>query len=159
MAGPPAPVGRHRRPPRRRLRQADHATIYVYTAASVTPLCQYAVGGWLGATVASAAWLGALVGVAMKVRRFDRAGRAGGWLYVALGWLAVPTLPRVLAHLDTSLLVLLAAVGLLYTGGAAVLFSRRPDPRPEVFGYHEVWHAAVVAASACYFVVVWRLVG
>ncbi|WP_262322391.1 hypothetical protein [Acidiferrimicrobium sp. IK] len=40
-----------------------------------------------------------------------------------------------------------------------MLFTRRPDPLPLVFGYHEVWHAAVVAAGVCYFVLVWGLAG
>jgi hemolysin III len=47
-------------------------------------------------------------------------------------------------------------MGFLYTAGAGVLATRWPDPNPEVFGYHEVWHTMVVA-SACYFVLVWSL--
>jgi hemolysin III len=37
------------------------------------------------------------------------------------------------------------------------LATRRPDPAPAAFGYHEIWHACVIAASACYYVLVWRL--
>lgn len=40
-----------------------------------------------------------------------------------------------------------------------MLFTRRPDPIPHLFGYHEVWHAAVVLACICYFAVVWGLPG
>ncbi len=49
---------------------------------------------------------------------------------------------------------LLAIGGLLYTLGAVVLARRWPDPFPDVFGYHEVWHAMTVAAGACHFAVV-----
>ena len=45
-------------------------------------------------------------------------------------------------------LALLATGGLLYTVGAVVLASRPADPRPATFGYHEIWHAFVVGASA-----------
>lgn len=143
---------------RRRLRQADHSMIYVFTAASITPFCRYAVGGRGGAAVAALAWAGAAAGVAAKVVGFDRAQAPGAVLYVVLGWLAVITFPVALRRLDAAELALMAWVAGCYTLGAAVLFTRRPDPRPEVFGYHEVWHAAVVAASACYFCVVWQLV-
>jgi hemolysin III len=46
---------------------------------------------------------------------------------------------------------LLATGGLLYTAGAVVYARRRPDPAPRVFGYHEVFHALVIAAAAVHF--------
>ncbi len=143
---------------RRRMRQADHATIYFFTAASVTVFCRYAVGGGLGVAVAAAAWAGASIGVTMKVAAFDRSAGTGAALYLLLGWLAAVTLPRAVPHLAWSQMALLGAVAAFYSAGVVVLFTRHPDPAPATFGYHEVWHAAVVAASACYFAVVWGLV-
>ena len=46
----------------------------------------------------------------------------------------------------------------MYTLGAVVLFRRRPDPSPRVFGYHEIWHSFVVAACACHYVAITLLV-
>ena len=51
-------------------------------------------------------------------------------------------------------IVLVAASGVLYTVGAVVYTRRRPDPRPQVFGYHELFHVLTVAAVACEYVVV-----
>jgi hemolysin III len=48
--------------------------------------------------------------------------------------------------------VLVAAGGILYTLGALVYARGRPDPAPTVFGYHEVFHALVIAAAAVQFV-------
>jgi hemolysin III len=48
-------------------------------------------------------------------------------------------------------LALLAAGGVLYTAGAVVYAVRRPDPWPRVFGFHELFHAFVVAAAAAHF--------
>jgi len=42
----------------------------------------------------------------------------------------------------------------LYTVGAIIFAIRRPDPAPAVFGYHEVWHAFMVAAAGCHFAMV-----
>jgi hemolysin III len=47
--------------------------------------------------------------------------------------------------------------GLFYTVGVVVLIRQRPDPVPQVFGYHEVWHAFTVAAGACHFAFIWLL--
>jgi hemolysin III len=39
-----------------------------------------------------------------------------------------------------------------------VLALKWPDPSPRVFGYHEVWHVMVVAASLCHAVVIYSVV-
>jgi hemolysin III len=49
---------------------------------------------------------------------------------------------------------LLIAGGALYTLGAIVFAKRQPDPNPAVFGYHEVWHAFIVAAAACHWAMI-----
>ena len=51
-------------------------------------------------------------------------------------------------------LVVLVVGGLLYTGGGIVLGLRRPDPWPDVFGYHEIWHACVAVAATLHYLVV-----
>jgi hemolysin III len=47
--------------------------------------------------------------------------------------------------------VLLGVGGILYTAGAVVYARRRPDPVPAIFGYHELFHALVVAAALCQY--------
>ncbi len=142
---------------RSRLRRADHALIYAYIAACYTPFCLVGLPDRLGLTLLAVVWAGAAVGMAVKLVGFERTRVLSGVLYIVVGWAGVFTLPRTVHHLDALELGLTVATGLLYTAGACVLCFRRPDPRPDTFGYHEVWHAAVVVASACYFVVVWTL--
>ena len=43
---------------------------------------------------------------------------------------------------------MIALGGLLYTAGAIVYATKKPDPSPEVFGYHEIFHLFVIAAAA-----------
>ena len=50
--------------------------------------------------------------------------------------------------------VLVAAGGLLYTAGAVVYALGRPNPMPAVFGYHEIFHALVIAAAALQYAVI-----
>ena len=50
--------------------------------------------------------------------------------------------------------LLMLAGGLLYTAGALSYHRRRPDPIPSVFGYHEVFHALVIAAAALHYAVI-----
>jgi hemolysin III len=50
--------------------------------------------------------------------------------------------------------LLIVAGGLVYSAGAAIYALRRPDPVPAVFGYHEVFHALVIAAAALQYAVI-----
>lgn len=143
---------------RRVMKRLDHSMIFVFIAASYTPVALLALRPAGGTGLVIAAWAGAALGVMMTVLRLERWHRIGFALYLVLGWLAVVALPRLVTALSGLELALLVAGGLLYTVGAVILATRRPDPRPEVFGYHEVWHTLVVAASSCHFVLVMQLV-
>jgi hemolysin III len=89
---------------------------------------------------------------------WPRAPRAvSSALYVAVGWVVVAYFPEVRAALDRTSLLLVLAGGTCYTIGAVVYATRRPDPAPAVFGYHEVFHALVIIACGCHFAAIARV--
>ena len=67
-------------------------------------------------------------------------------------------MPALFDGLTTTELSLLFAGGLLYTVGIPVLVREKPDPWPNTFGYHEIWHTFTVAAAACHFATITLLV-
>ena len=75
-------------------------------------------------------------------------------VYLSTGWVAIVTLPQLWEEIGPVGVGLLALGGALYTGGAIVYARRRPDPRPEVFGYHEIFHVLVIAAAAVQYAAV-----
>jgi hemolysin III len=79
-------------------------------------------------------------------------------VYIVVGWAAVLALPPLYRALGVPSFSLVVLGGVLYTAGAVVFARRRPDPRPEVFGYHEVFHSFVVAAALCHVIAVAILV-
>lgn len=139
---------------RRWMRRLDHAMIFVLIAGTYTPVALLAIGGTVATTLLWIVWGGALAGVVLKLAWID----APRWLvvavYVALGWVSVTVLGRLPAAIGWLGVLGLAAGGVLYTVGAVVYASRRPDPVPTVFGYHEVFHALVIAAVALHYAVV-----
>ena len=62
--------------------------------------------------------------------------------------------PQLLARTGVLASLLVLAGGLCYTLGAVVYAVRKPDPFPAVFGYHELFHALVIAAVAFQYVTV-----
>jgi hemolysin III len=139
---------------RARMRRLDHSMIFVFIAASYTPTAVIAIGGGAGAVVLAVVWGGALAGVVLKLAWITAPKWLSALLYVALGWVAVATLPDLWSRLGAVAVAGLAAGGLLYTAGAIVYARGRPDPWPRVFGYHEVFHALVIAAAAIHFAVI-----
>jgi len=139
--------------PRLWLRRLDHSAIFVLIAGTYTPFCLL-IGGRRGLALLTIAWGGALVGV-LRAMIWPRAPRAiAVALYLILGWVIVPVLPMLYGLIGVGAVVLLGGGGLLYTVGAFIYATRRPDPFPRVFGYHEVFHALVIAAAACHYAVV-----
>jgi hemolysin III len=143
---------------RARLRRADHSAIYLLIAGTYTPLCVMALDRGDAARLLARVWGGAAAGVAAAAAP----GPAPKWLmaalYVALGWAALPYASQMRGALGPAGAALVLAGGLVYTGGALVYAARRPDPWPRTFGYHEIFHAMVVAAALLHFAAVWLVV-
>jgi hemolysin III len=134
------------------MRRLDHSAIFLLIAGTFTPLCLL-IGDARAHTMLAVVWAGAGLGV-LRALLWPRAPRAVATaLYLLLGWAAVPLVPAMYRELGAGSLALLAAGGLLYSVGAVIYATRRPDPFPRVFGYHEIFHALVIAAAGLHFAV------
>jgi hemolysin III len=134
------------------LRRIDHSTIFVFIAASYTPVALLVMHGTLRWAILVAVWAGALAGVILSVAWITAPRVLSAACYLALGWVAVLALPQMLDRLGAAPLLLLAAGGVLYSAGAVVYATKKPNPWPRVFGFHEVFHALVILAAAVQFV-------
>lgn len=145
--------------PRLRLRRLDHSMIYVFIAGTYTAIVGLAVRGGIAVLLLGLVWAGAVAGVVVKLIWIDAPRWLTAALYIVLGWVAVLGLPALYATFGPVGFALLAGGGVAYTLGAIAFARRSPDPVPHVFGYHEVFHAFVVVAAVCHYVVVagWAL--
>ncbi len=136
----------------------DGAMIQLFIAGSFTPVALHALDGAWRVWSLVVAWIigigGALI-AASPIKAPRWVSTAG---YVGVGWLAVVPLTRVISALPWEGLGLIALGGVLYTTGAIVYARQKPDPFPTWFGYHEIFHLFVVAASVCHYLAVWRYV-
>jgi hemolysin III len=136
------------------LRRADHAMIFVFIAATYTPLVFNVLDGWWRTVVLVAIWICAAAGVAGAAPFLRIPRRLLAALYLAMGWLAVVALVPLTAALGWAAALLMALGGLQYSLGAAAYAFKKPRLWPRVFGYHEVFHVAVITASITFYVVV-----
>jgi hemolysin III len=139
---------------RRWMKRLDHSMIFVLIAGTYTPVALLALRGSLANTILIVLWVGALGGVIFKLAWID----APKWLFAAVYVLLGLVTAAVFGELPSAIGWLgvagLAVGGLLYVVGAVIYTSGRPNPLPQVFGYHEIFHALVIAAAALHYAVI-----
>ena len=137
------------------MRRLDHTMIFVLIAGSYTPFALLVLEGTLATVILVAVWTGSRGGRRSSTCSGSDAPK---WLiaivYVLVGWVAVAAFPDMIDELGVTPTAMVAAGGVLYTLGAVVYARRKPDPVPSVFGYHEVFHALVIAAAALQYAVI-----
>lgn len=137
------------------MKRLDHSMIFLFIAGTYTPVIALTMEPDRARTVLIIIWIGALAGVALKMRWPNAPSWVGVPIYLALGYVAVFVLPDLLRGGGVAALVLLLVGGLLYTVGAVFYATRWPNPWPRTFGFHEFFHAATVLAAICHHVAIW----
>src|ERR1700733_7266183 len=139
---------------RRWMKRLDHSMIFVLIAGTYTPVALLALHGSLAQTVLIVLWAGALGGVVFKLLWIDAPKWLFAAVYVALGLVTAAIFGELPATIGWLGVAGLACGGALYLVGAVVYASGRPNPWPKVFGYHEIFHALVLAAAALQYAVI-----
>jgi hemolysin III len=139
---------------RRWMRRLDHSMIFVLIAGTYTPVALLALKGSLAEAILIALWAGALAGVVLKLVWIDAPKWLVATIYVVLGFLSAAVFGQLPAAIGWLGVAGLAGGGLLYTVGAVVYASGRPNPVPAIFGYHEIFHVLVIAAAALHYAVI-----
>lgn len=133
------------------LRRLDHANIFIFIAATYTPLSLLLLTGGSRIALLTLVWIAAVCGLLFRVLWLS----APRWLYTALylgmGWAALGWLGPFWGAGGPVVFALIIAGGLCYTAGAVVYARKRPDPSPRWFGFHEIFHVATILGSACHY--------
>jgi len=136
------------------MRRLDHSMIFLLIAGTVTPFALLVVPGSLGTALLIAVWAGALAGIFVELVWTNSPKWVSVAVYLAVGWIGALAFPSIVSNAGLGAGALIAIGGILYTIGAVVYARQRPDPRPAVFGYHEIFHVLVVAAAIAHFTAV-----
>lgn len=133
------------------LRRLDHANIFVFIAATYTPLALVLLDRPNATALLALIWSVAVVGVTVRVF-WQHAPR---WLdvvcYLGMGWAGLAWLPAFWTAGGPWVVVLILLGGLAYSVGAVIYGRKKPDPSPAWFGFHEVFHACTLVAAMCHF--------
>ncbi len=132
------------------LARLDHVGILLMIAGTYTPLVILALRGWTRLTMLTVIWSGASAGILTRLIWRTTWRPVPRWLitslFIALGWAALFVLPQLLRGAGALVLALVLTGGIIYSLGAVVYARKRPDPSPQWFGFHEIFHAATIVA-------------
>jgi hemolysin III len=140
-------------PLKRVLRRADHSAIFLAVAGTYTPIVIATLDRPWSAVVLAVIWTGAAIGIIVRNVFHDVEPWVQAVPYIVLGWIGVLGLP-VLWGFSPFVTLLVAGGGIAYSLGAVVFARRWPDPWPQTFGFHEVFHALTILAVALHWAAV-----
>lgn len=133
------------------LRRLDHANIFLIIAGTYTPYAVLLLSAERARLLMLLVWGGAVAGVFFRLLWLGAPRWTYVTAYVALGWVALFFIGDLVAVGGWLILVLMLLGGLLYTVGAVVYATQKPDPSPRWFGYHEVFHALTIGAWLAFY--------
>ncbi len=131
------------------LRRADHSNIFLIIAGTYTPLAVLTLPPRQCVILLTIMWSGAIIGVAFRLLW----AAAPRWLfvpvYVGIGLAGVGFIPAIW-HQNLAVGILVVAGGACYIAGALIYGIKAPNPVPDVFGFHEIFHALTVLGYGCH---------
>ena len=134
-----------------KLRKLDHSMIYVLIAGTYTPICLILLdGGWRWGLF-SAIWGLTAIGIIQKLFWMNAPRWLSTVFYLLMGWLAVIIFPKIYYLMPFGAFMWILIGGAAYTLGAIIYAIKKPDPLPNIFGFHEIWHLFVMAGTFSHF--------
>lgn len=139
-------------------RKIDHIMIFVFIAASYSPICLITLRGPWGWTILGIVWVLAIAGFFLKIFWLHAPRVLYTALYVLLGWIIVVAIWPLMGRMPSAALLWMAIGGFFYTTGAVIYAFKKPDPWPNRFGFHEIFHIFILLGSLSHFWMIYRYV-
>jgi len=139
-------------------RMIDHWAIFVLIAGTYTPFCFNAASGRLRIVSLGMIWGLAFTGMTIRSLYSNISDGLNASIYIIMGWMAILGYVKLAAAITHRGMFWTAVGGAIYSAGAAIDVIGWPWVVPGVFGAHEVFHLAVMLASAVHYAIVLRYV-
>ena len=139
-------------------RKIDHIMIFVFIAASYTPVCLITLRESWGWVILGIVWGLTLAGFFLKLFWLKAPRFLYTSIYLLMGWIIVAAILPLSKVMPSQGLLWLAFGGVFYSVGAVIYALKKPDPLPNVFGFHEIFHLFIMAGSFSIFWMIYNYV-
>lgn len=135
-------------------RKLDHSAIFFLIAGTYTPICFFYLEGNMKWGILIAQWSLVLSGIIFKLFFVNAPRVIGTMIYLLMGWIVVIPISTLVHTMPNASLALLAAGGISYTIGAVIYIIKRPNPLPDFFGFHEIFHIFIIGGAVLHLAMV-----
>jgi len=139
-------------------RKVDHIMIFVFIAATYTPICLITLQGAWGWSIFGVVWGVTIAGLFLKIFWLSAPRFLYTAIYLLMGWIIVIGIWPLINSMAVKGLIWLAIGGLFYSTGAVIYALKKPNPVPGFFDFHEVFHVFVMLGSFSHFWMMYRYV-
>lgn len=129
-------------------RTLDHFAIFVMIAASYTPVVWIWLDDPWRTVILVFQWTVTLVGLGFKVFVKHAPRWVDPVLYLLMGWVAVLVIVPLYQAMPLLVFFDMLWGGIWYTVGAVIYALKKPNPKPGVFGFHELFHVFILGGAA-----------
>ena len=142
------------------LRKLDHMMIFILIAGTYTPVCLIVLGDRTGWNLLALVWGIAAAGILIKALWITCPKWFSSLLYIAMGWVCILAISRIVQALPREAFLGLLAGGLIYTLGGIIYALKLPlfNARHKNFGSHEIFHLFVMGGSFCHYMMMYQFV-
>ncbi|HOP64441.1 MAG TPA: hemolysin III family protein [Spirochaetota bacterium] len=128
-------------------RKLDHSAIFLLIAGTYTPMCYLYLDGWMRWGILIAQWSLVFSGIIFKLFFINAPRIIGTAIYLIMGWIVVIPIARLVNTMPGDAMFFLVAGGIAYTVGGIIYMIKKPNPIPNRFGFHEIFHIFIIAGA------------
>ncbi len=139
-------------------RKIDHVMIFVFIAASYTPICLVSLQGGWGWSIFGTVWAITIAGLFLKIFWLNAPRKLYTAIYLLMGWLIIIGIWPLSQKVDFMGIIWLFIGGFFYTVGATIYALKKPDPFPGFFGFHEIFHVFIIFGSFSHFWMIYKFI-
>ena len=133
------------------IRRLDYVMISVMIAGCFTPFCVLSLNSAYSSFVLWTLWTGVAFCIFLNLIWVNSPKVFRTSVYMVLGWIGFPLVPELIQNCGWTCMLMLGTGGLLHTIGGVIYARQSPDPIPEIFGYHEIFHLCVLTAAFMHY--------
>ncbi|MEK6774573.1 MAG: hemolysin III family protein [Bdellovibrionota bacterium] len=139
----------------------DHFSIYLFIAGTYTPFLINVVAEPWQTRILILVWIIAIIGIFYtyyrpRLPRWAQSRLVYTGLFLLMGWtisIRISEILEKLSAVETSFLLMGA---MCYTVGAVIYALKKPNLFPGIFGFHELWHVAVLLGALFHYFLIYQ---
>ena len=135
-------------------RKLDHIAIFFGIAGYFTCLSSFYLSSPWRWILISVLWICVAVGFLLKLFFLNAPRWLSPIIYFGMALIAIIPLPIYLSSMSVIGVVLFFLGGISFVIGGVVYAIKKPDPKPGIFGFHDIFHICIASGMGLFYFII-----